>query len=196
MEDIIRKRRSIRFFKETPIPAETLREILRAGLWAPSPKNRQPWKFIVTLGSKKQEVLNLAEAGIARSERGEGILPGGKALIENARFTLRCMRQAPVLVFIVNPEGRSLRENWTAAEKIHELSDVQAIGAAAENMALRAEELGIGSLWIGNVFFAYDELQQWLGEGQMVLAMSFGYPAHAPRPLPRKREEEVIEIRE
>lgn len=72
--------------------------------------------------------------------------------------------------------------------KIHELSDVQAIGAAAENMALIAAEMGIGSLWNGNIFFAYDELKNWLDAGEMVLAMSFGYPAHHPSPLNRKKK--------
>lgn len=47
-------------------------------------------------------------------------------------------------------------------------------GAAAENMALIALEMGIGSLWNGNIFFAYDELKNWLDAGEMVLAISFG----------------------
>ncbi len=68
-------------------------------------------------------------------------------------------------------------------------------GAAAENMALIAAEMGIGSLWNGNIFFAYDELKNWLDAGEMMLAMSFGYPAHHPSPLNRKKEEDVIEIR-
>ena len=108
---------------------------------------------------------------------------------------MKCMAAAPVTVFITHPEGRSLREDWSAAEKIHELSDVQSIGAAAENMALIAAEMGIGSLWNGNIFFAYDELKNWLDAGEMVLAMSFGYPAHHLSPLNRKKEEDVIEIR-
>ena len=58
---------------------------------------------------------------------------------------MKCMDAAPVTVFITRPEGRSLREDWSAAEKIHELSDVQAIGAAAENMALITGGPGIGS---------------------------------------------------
>ena len=135
------------------------------------------------------------EKGIERSEKGEGGLAGAPELFTNARFTLQCMKQAPVLVFIVNPQGRPLTDTWTAAENIHELSDVQAIGAAAENMALQATSMGIGSLWIGIIFFAYDELHDWLGEGEMVMAMSFGYPNHNPCPLARKSEDDVIEVR-
>ena len=172
MEDIIFKRRSIRLFKKQEIPEEILRKILLAGMWAPSPKNRQPWKMIAALGKSKEIMLSLMKEGIDRSERGEGIITGSKEYIT---------------VFITHPEGKSLREDWSAAEKIHELSDVQAIGAAAENMALIAAEMGIGSLWNGNIFFAYDELKNWLDAGEMVLAMSFGYPAHHPSPLNRKK---------
>lgn len=196
MYNVIFKRRSVRFFKSDDISKVDMREILRAGMWAPSAKNRQPWKFIVVKGESKKEALALMEKGIERAEKGEGVLAGSPDLYVNARFTLKCMEQAPVLVFVVNPNGRPLTDTWTTAEKIHELSDVQAIGAAAENMALQATSMGYGSLWIGNVFFAYEELHEWLGEGEMVLAMSFGIPNHHPVPLARKEEDEVIEVRE
>lgn len=196
MYNLIFKRRSVRFFKDTEIPAVDMREILRAGMWAPSAKNRQPWKFIVTKGEAKKQALALMEKGIERSEKGEGILAGNRDLYVNARFTLQCMSKAPVIVFVVNPKGRPVTDNWTAAEKIHELSDVQSIGAAAENMALQATSMNIGSLWIGNIFFAYEELHDWLGEGEMVLAMAFGYPDHNPCALARKDEDDVIEVRE
>ena len=195
MLEAIYKRRSIRHFLQKPIPQEDLNQILEAGMWAPSAKNRQPWKFIVVKGESKKTALALMEKGIERSEKGEGVLAGAPELFTNARFTLQCMKQAPVLVFIVNPQGRPLTDNWTAAEKIHELSDVQAIGAAAENMALQATSMGIGSLWIGNIFFAYDELHDWLGEGEMVMAMPVRDPNHHPCPLARKRADDVIEVR-
>lgn len=196
MYNVIFKRRSVRFFKSNPISKVDMREILRAGMWAPSAKNRQPWKFVVVRGKSKDEMLALMEKGIERSEKGEGVLAGSSDLYTNARFTLKCMKEAYNIVFIVNPSGRDIEEEWTPADKIHELSDVQAIGAAAQNMALQATSMGIGSLWIGNIFFAYEELTEWLGKGQMVLAMTFGYPNHNPCPLARKSEDEVIEVRD
>ena len=196
MYNVIFKRRSVRFFKSNPISKVDMREILRAGMWAPSAKNRQPWKFVVVRGKSKDEMLALMEKGIERSEKGEGVLAGSSDLYTNARFTLKCMKEAYNIVFIVNPNGRDIEEEWTPADKIHELSDVQAIGAAAQNMALQATSMGIGSLWIGNIFFAYEALTEWLGKGQMVLAMAFGYPTHTPGPLARKSEDEVIEVRD
>ncbi len=198
MIEAIYTRRSIRFFQDRPIPGDALEEILRAGRQAPSPKNRQPWRFVVVQGAAKEEMLAAMRRGIEQSARGEGLLTAEPGYIENARFTLRAMSEAPVTVFVMNPYGRPLRADWTAAEKVNELSHMQAIGAAAENMALAAADLGIGSLWNGNIFFAYDELTRWLGEaGEMALALSLGYSAQPKtlRSLPRKPLEDIVEVR-
>src|SRR5512140_2585589 len=58
--DAIQGRKSIRRFKQTPVPDEDIRKILDAGRWAPSANNTQPWSFIVI---KDRTVLkNMAEA--------------------------------------------------------------------------------------------------------------------------------------
>jgi len=46
MEAIL-TRRSIRKFKNKPIPNEILDELLRAAMQAPSAGNRQPWHFVI-----------------------------------------------------------------------------------------------------------------------------------------------------
>jgi nitroreductase len=43
----IKLRRSIRHFTEEPVSDEVIDQILECGLWAPSGKNNQPWKFAV-----------------------------------------------------------------------------------------------------------------------------------------------------
>jgi nitroreductase len=43
----IYKRRSIRDYTEEPVSIEDLREIVKAGSWAPSGLNNQPWRFIL-----------------------------------------------------------------------------------------------------------------------------------------------------
>jgi len=47
MLDIIKRRRSIRRFLETPLPSEVLDSLLEAAQWAPSGGNNQPWLFVV-----------------------------------------------------------------------------------------------------------------------------------------------------
>lgn len=216
-------RRSTRSFRTDPIPEEALKDILSAGMQAPSPKNRQPWKFVVVSGAAKAGMLLAMARGIDRSAEGNGLISpqisyagddafnqraageAGASIPENvfkgyigdARYTLRIMEEAPVTVFVVNPYGRSPRTSWTASDKLNELSNVQSIGAAAENMALTAASLGIGSLWNGNIFFAYDELTEWLDvPGEMVLAMSFGYPKEqSTRTVPRKSWDDCVIVK-
>ncbi len=43
--EAIKSRRSIRQFRGDPVPDQLLNQILETGLWAPSGKNNQPWKF-------------------------------------------------------------------------------------------------------------------------------------------------------
>ena len=45
--DAIKSRLTIREFKPDCVPKEIIKEILLAGLWSPSSRNRQPWHFIV-----------------------------------------------------------------------------------------------------------------------------------------------------
>lgn len=45
--EAIRTRRSVRNFTATPIPKETIEELLRAAMSAPSAGNEQPWQFLV-----------------------------------------------------------------------------------------------------------------------------------------------------
>ena len=70
IEEIV-KRRSIRHFLQKPIPQEDLDEILTAGLWAPSEKNAQPWKFIVIRGQERKAMVKRLKEGIMRNRKGD-----------------------------------------------------------------------------------------------------------------------------
>ncbi len=59
-------RRSVRQYTGAPIPAETLRYILYAGLAAPTSKNRRPWEFIVVQNRAMLEKLGTCRPGADR----------------------------------------------------------------------------------------------------------------------------------
>ena len=183
--EAIAARRSIRKFKSDPVPDDILQQILTAGIQAPSGKNRQPWRFIVVQGEKRAEMLRIMRAGIAR-EKAHGDDPG------SSEWTANVMEQAPVTVFIFNPEGIYPWLAHSIDQNFDDLVNVQSVGAAIQNMLLAALDLGLGSLWICDVFYAYEDLAKWLGEScQMVAAVSFGYPDEAPAARARKPLSEV-----
>ncbi|MCX6091378.1 MAG: nitroreductase [Candidatus Bipolaricaulota bacterium] len=184
--EAIAARRSIRKFKPDSLPREALDAIVSAAMQAPSAKNRQPWRFTVVAGGRRADMIQAFREGLDHREKvGEGV--------GSARWTLACMEQAPVTVFVHNPDGR---HPWLAREENAswgELADVQSIGAAIQNMLLAAQDLGIGSLWIADVWDAYTQLNAWLGtDEQMVAAVSFGYADEAPPARPRKSRSEVV----
>ena len=52
MLDTIYSRRSIRKYLDKPVDEKALNEILKAGMYAPSAVNKQPWHFIVIKDKK------------------------------------------------------------------------------------------------------------------------------------------------
>ena len=106
------------------------------------------------------------------------------------------MAQAPATIFIFNPEGLHPWLMRPIDQMFWDVVNIQSIGAAIQNMLLAAEDLGLGSLWICDVFAAYEELGRWLGESaQMIAAVSFGYPDEQPAARPRKSVDEVTRWR-
>ncbi len=192
----IADRRSIRRFQEKSVPQSCVKEILRAGILAPSSKNRQPWQFVVAEGKSKADALAAMEMGLER-EKESPLLPESAKYLSGAAYTLDIMRQAPVIIFVVNPLGLGFDRELTAEERIYEICNAQSIGAAMENMTLAATELGLGSLWICDTYFAQQELSRWLStEGELAAAMAIGYEDETPFPRPRRKLEDVTEWRE
>ena len=74
--EVIKGRRSVRSYVDIQIPDNDLNTILEAGLYAPSAKNRQPWRFLIIKDKNKIRQIS--------------------------KFTTysRFMRNAPVLVLV------------------------------------------------------------------------------------------------
>ena len=69
---------------------------------------------------------------------------------------------ADVIIFITDPLASPMDQPLAIDERVSEICNAQSMGAAIENMTLAATELGLGSLWICNTFFAQEELNHWL----------------------------------
>ncbi|MBO5604486.1 MAG: nitroreductase family protein [Acidaminococcaceae bacterium] len=196
----IKDRRSIRKFKPDAISEMDLHTILEAGIAAPSSKNRQPWHFTVVRGDAKEELAQVMERGLNLEIKAhEPFLPDSMKFINGAFTSVNVMREAPVVVLVSNDRGRctDFAENLSVDERVAELCNVQSVAAAVENMLLAAQEMGIGSLWICDVFFAYPELSEWmekknLSHGMLVAALAFGYADEAPKARTRKSLHDVV----
>ena len=179
--DAIQGRRSIREYKADPVPREIIEDIIEAGNWAPSAKNGHQWRFTVLTGKAKDD-YNL----MFRNKLDTFIQEHGRKEAGSAPWTLEIMEQAPVLLIVWNTNDNG----WSTEE--------HSVAAAMQNICLRAYDLGLGSLWIGDVFYAYPETVAYFGKGnwKMTGAISLGYPATEGKVPKKKTLDEVAEFLE
>ena len=185
--EAIAARRSVRKFTDRPVAEETVNAVLAAAILAPSGKNRQPWRFVVVAGDEKRaQMIRVMREGIADTKaRG---METGSAII-----TARVVEHAPVTIFVFNPEGVYPWTSHSLAQILMETVDTQSIGAAIQNMLLAAQSMGLGTLWMCDVWSAYQQLEAWLGEsGELVAAVALGYPDEQPAARPRRPLSEVV----
>jgi len=185
--EAIAARRSVRKFIDRPVTEETVNAVLAAAILAPSGKNHQSWRFVVVAGAEKRaQMIRVMREGIADT-KARGIDTG------SAIMTARIMEYAPVTIFVFNPEGVAPWASHSLAQTVMETVDTQSIGAAIQNMLLVAQSMGLGTLWMCDVWSAYQQLAAWLGEsGQLVAAVALGYPDEQPAARPRRPLSEVV----
>jgi nitroreductase len=79
----IETRKSIRAYKDTPVPEDKLLRVLEAARLAPSGGNRQQWKFIVVRDAEKRRQLSRAANGQAQVAQAPVVIAGVSTAPEN-----------------------------------------------------------------------------------------------------------------
>ncbi|HUV56006.1 MAG TPA: nitroreductase family protein [Dehalococcoidales bacterium] len=126
--DLIKHRKSVRRFLDKPVEREKIMMCLEAARLAPSACNSQPWKFIVV--DDRQLKDKLCESAF-------------RGIYSMNTFC----KMAPVMVVIISEKSKFLaRIGGMFRSTKYYLID---IGIAGEHFVLQAEELGLGTCWIG-----------------------------------------------
>ncbi len=131
LDACIKSRRSIRCYTEEPVLREQIETILEAGIWAPTAMAREPWRFIII---EDKKLLNYVsdETKVAVQQMMPPLAERYKA-----KEDIICYN-APVLILV-------------CAEKDPQWSTMNLVDSvlAAENMFLKAQELGLGTCYMG-----------------------------------------------
>ena len=200
--ETIKSRRSVRSYKQTPVPKELIEAIIDAGNWAPTGNNRQPWRFVVVEKGDFRERLIHVAAPIQRRVIDSWMSTEDGFLREYfVDFFPKClgwprqsyedtMRQArdledgvywgaPVAIFVIGTSGRES-------------------ALVCENMMLAAQSLGLGTCIVGfGTLVTEDEevVEAFRLQGNEKIhdCVVVGYPEIVPGP-PNKRDPEVIWI--
>ena len=187
--ELVKNRRSVRSYLDTPVEDSVLREILEAAAYAPSAVNLQPWYFVVIRSEEQRarlaSVMEKVATDVEPNLR-ERFANHPHVAEESVRF-IRSLGGAPVciLVFQYKPEYPKTQSTI-----------IQSVAAAVENLLLAAADKSLGGCWMTAPIEtgAGYELQALFapGKGPLVTAITLGYPKHTPAPPARKEDRYII----
>lgn len=188
IEQAILQRRSVRNFKDTPVPEPLIRRVLEAGRAAPSAGNCQPWKFIViTNGEIIRKMDEVTAAGIGQMYnmyKDDGLVQNLKPMAEASPGGLD-RRVASGGMGSVS-KGL-LPASLGAPCVIVMLGDKRSIGSVdlnigicGQNMNIVANSLGIKACWVGFLISGFGAIADQFDIGpnwQPMTTLVLGYPA-------------------
>lgn len=170
--ELVRSRRSVRRYLDRPVEREKILACLEAARLAPSAENVQPWRFVVIDDPAVKERFTAAAFS---------------GIYSFSRFAAK----APVLVLVLaRPDVLANRLGRQIQGVAFYLID---IGIAGEHLALQAEELGLGTCWVG--WFNIRAVRRFFRmphQYKPVCLMALGYPE--ARPLREKNRKSLNEI--
>lgn len=177
--ETILKRRSIRVYTEEQIKQEDLNTIIKAGLFAPSACNYQPWHFTIVQNKDLINELSVESKKEFINSKNELF----KKMAQNEQYNI--FYHAPTIIVI-------------SGEKRAEMPQVDC-ALATQNIVLAAETLGLGTCIIGLAAFLFQSERA--GEFIKKLEIPEGYePYYAitlgykklPDPKPQPRRENTV----
>jgi nitroreductase len=151
VEDAIRRRRTIRRFKQDPISLDILKNLIDLARVAPMANNMQALEFIIVRESENvKELFKLIKFA--------------SSLPESMRTPEKGREPTAYIIVLVNTKIKASYVDYD-------------VGAAVENILLGAVKYGIGSCWMGNInasklrdFFKIEDFYE------IKHVISLGYP--------------------
>lgn len=187
----IQERRSIRAFKPDLIPKETIEDILKLAIQAPSAINLQPWEFIVVTGEERKRLSRRLIKAYKEKKISCGpgnVKPMPKTVTKRGAKTLELMTPyfeemgvnidpfvnegscnfygAPVAILIC------LDDSFPKSRLVD-------IGLILGYLLLIAHEFGLGTCPIGLITAYEDEIKDVLNipeNRQVVIGVALGFP--------------------
>lgn len=167
--EVVAKRRSVRAFLNEDVPLETVLDILKEAIHAPSAGNIQPWRFILI---RNQEV---------------------KFQLTQAAHAQRFIAQAPWVIAVVARIDECAAVYGERGKNLYAIQDTAALIML---ILLSATNRGLGSCWVGA--YDDEAVNRILGinPGERVVALvPIGKPARTPEvAATRKPLDEILTI--
>lgn len=171
---VIRERRTIGKFGESPVSREVLSRLIDAAIWAPNHRNTEPWRFSVVAGEARAEMADAVAEQLAAAEEGEGA----------ARAARDKLLRAPVFV-VVGQDRSEVGDDLT-----RDLEDYAACCCATQNLLLAAQSEGLAAKWSTGKLTTYAAAKRFVGlteTDRIVAYVYLGRSAMDSEPIAQRR---------
>ncbi len=166
-EEIIKKRRTIRFFKNIPVKIQDIKTILNAANSSSSAGNGQSLRYIVITNEEDRKFL------LKNTYYAAHVAPKRTPNWEQAP-------QVFILLYCDKNSGDIVKCDASAA---------------IMSMQLAATDLTLGACWIGS--FDEEPIKKYLNMGddkKILFLLALGYPDETPAPSSRKSIDEITKF--
>lgn len=175
--ELMMKRRSVRAFYDKEVPESVIEKLIDVANNAPSGGNIQPLSIIIVRNPESRHKL---------SE-----LAGGQPWVKNAPLSMIfCLD-----FYRVKKWAELCQTDFRGEQALnHFLIAYADLMAAAQNVVILAESLGLGSVYIGSIQHEIDETRKYFEIPEYVLplmVLCLGYPKAIPRHIPKLKRETI-----
>ena len=178
LAEIIRGRRTINLYLQTPVPDELVHDAIEAATWAPNHHVTEPWHF-----------YRLGSESVARCLDLCGDIVTAKKGAEAADFKRRSWAEKPGWLVV------SCRRSDDA---LREKEDYAACSAAVQNLMLYLWKAGVGSKWTTGEITRDPRFLEIVGmkpEKEFVVGLIwYGYPKVTPQQKRRALDEVMTNL--
>lgn len=178
LAEVIRARRTINLFLQTPVPPKLVRDAIETAVWAPNHHVTEPWKFYLLGAQTISRCIELVRAII--TEKKDAKAADFKAKSWSARpgcLVVTCRRSA---------DERRQQEDYAACS------------AAVQNLLLFLWKAGVGSKWTTGIITRdpgfFDIIGAEPDEEMVVGLIWYGYPKLTPAQSRKKAREVLREL--
>lgn len=164
LAELIRGRRTIELFLQTPVPDELVRDAIETATWAPNHHVTEPWHFYVLGKQTVERCLDLC-CDLVTAKKGQ----------EAGDFKRNSWSEKPGWIVVTCRRSE---------DELRQREDYAACAAAVQNLMLYLWKAGVGSKWTtGDItkdprFF---DIVGFDGDEEFVVSLLwFGYPKVTP----------------
>lgn len=205
--NLFKSRRSIRKWKDTPIPESLLAKAIEVAEWAPNSGGKQTYHCYVISNREKIEAIYRAVQDVTDYLVTLCKSPTDRVSVERWQKNSGFFVKAPVLIAVSvgvyqNVSDKLQAENMEDARVIEinrcrqlASSRVQTVGAFVAHLLLALQVLGLGAVWMVGPAQAKTAVEKIIGINEhedFVALIPVGYPDESPVAPPRKPVEELI----